>query len=460
MSREEVRLGPSRASTWLALATLAVLVLALFPDLVFRGRVLFERDVAIVWQPQVETFVRAVTTGSWPLWDPYVSFGHPMLANPNTQVLYPFTWLNLVLGPGTFYTIYALAHLLVAASGVFFLARRLALSASAAFLAAAVYTASGPLLSLVNVWHHLAGAALLPWVCLAAENALSSGRIRHAVVWGLALGFQVLAGSPDFTIMSGIVVAFWTLAHLVGPGGRGRRTDVAIAAAIALVIALAVSAAQWLPALAAAVGSARWALDAGRRIPSSVRPIGLLETFSAVPWTDLPIAARVREALYDGATPFLHSLYLGAPALGLAALGLLGPRRPRRVLLILVAGAFTLIALGPFTPAYDLALAVVPILRSIRYPSKAMVVAAFAIALLAGMGLERWREASRRVLLPFALVLAALGTVALGAAVLLSILARCSEACCSGRRRWARPGRICSGRWRSAWPSRAPSGSR
>ncbi len=394
-------------------------MLALFPALVLPGRVLFERDVAIVWQPQVESFVRAVTGGSWPLWDPLVSFGHPMLANPNTQVLYPFTWLNLVLGPGPFYTVYALAHLMAAALGVFFLARRLRLSIGAAFLAAAVYTASGPLLSLVNVWHHLAGAALLPWVCLTAERALASGRIRHAVAWGLVLGLQVLAGSPDLTLLSGIVVALWTLADLVGPGGRGRRGRVAITASVALLVALTISAAQWLPALAAAAGSARQALEVGQRIPSSVRPLGLLETLSAVPWTDLPISAGVRDALYDGAAPFVHSLYLGAPALLLAALGLVGARRPRRALLALVAASFTLLGLGPFTPLYGLALAALPILRSIRYPSKALVVAAFAIALLAGMGIDRWRESGRRARTWLALGLALLGLAELAAAGVL-----------------------------------------
>jgi hypothetical protein len=62
----------------------------LLPRVVLFGEVLFERDVQLV-------FVRAVASGAAPLWDPHVAFGHPMLANPNTQVLYPPTWLNLIL---------------------------------------------------------------------------------------------------------------------------------------------------------------------------------------------------------------------------------------------------------------------------------------------------------------------------------------------------------------------------
>ncbi len=396
-----------------ALGGFVLLLALLFPGLIFGGRVLYERDISIVWQPQVDAFVRAVGEGSWPLWDPRVSFGHPMLANANTQVLYPFNWLNLVLRPGTFYTLHVLVHLFIAGAGLYLLARRLGLSAPSAFLAGGAYLASGPLLSLVSVWHHLAGAALLPWVCLAAESALSSGRTRDGVVWGLVLGFQVLAGSPDMTVLTGLTIAAWTLWHLASRSGRGWHR-VALSAALALVLALGVSAAQWLPALDAAAGSARASLDAARRVSSSTHPLGLLELLSPSPWTDLPIGDGVRRLLYDGAHPFLHAPYLGAPVLGLAALAFAGPRRPRRALLAALAIAFVLVALGRHTPVYDTVLSAVPILRSMRYPSKALVPAAFAVALLAGMGLETWREAARsrrglRALAAALLVLAVVG---------------------------------------------------
>src|SRR5687767_12305169 len=79
----------------LALAVLAALVALLLFDPLFRGRVFYERDLSLLWAPQMESFARAIAEGSWPLWDPYVSFGQPMLANANYQLLYPLTWLNL-----------------------------------------------------------------------------------------------------------------------------------------------------------------------------------------------------------------------------------------------------------------------------------------------------------------------------------------------------------------------------
>ena len=43
--------------------------------------------------------MRAVASGALPLWDPSPAFGQPLLADPGAQVLYPPTWLNLLMRP-------------------------------------------------------------------------------------------------------------------------------------------------------------------------------------------------------------------------------------------------------------------------------------------------------------------------------------------------------------------------
>ena len=79
---------PARSGR-LAVVTLILLAIVLFSRAVFRGEAFYERDVHLVWHAQVEAFVRAVGAGSWPVWNPFISFGQPMLANPHTQALYP-----------------------------------------------------------------------------------------------------------------------------------------------------------------------------------------------------------------------------------------------------------------------------------------------------------------------------------------------------------------------------------
>ena len=46
---------------------LVLLVPLLFPDVAFRGRVFYERDLHLLWYSQVESFVRAVRSGAWPV---------------------------------------------------------------------------------------------------------------------------------------------------------------------------------------------------------------------------------------------------------------------------------------------------------------------------------------------------------------------------------------------------------
>src|SRR6187397_100748 len=149
-----------------AVLSLVALALLLLRDAVFRGGVFFERDVHLVWYAQVEAFVRSIASGSWPVWDPYTGFGQPLLANPSAQVLYPTTWLHLLVQPWIQYTVYVLLHLAFSGAGVYALGRRLDVSRGGSTLAAALWMASGPLLSLVNVWHHFGGATWIPWVLL------------------------------------------------------------------------------------------------------------------------------------------------------------------------------------------------------------------------------------------------------------------------------------------------------
>ena len=80
-----------RAGASAASLAIVALVLLLFSDAVFRGRVFYERDLDIDWYAQMESFVRSIAAGSWPLWDNSIAFGQPLLADPSAEILYPLT---------------------------------------------------------------------------------------------------------------------------------------------------------------------------------------------------------------------------------------------------------------------------------------------------------------------------------------------------------------------------------
>jgi hypothetical protein len=400
----------------------AFLSLAVFfaREAVFGGRTFFLRDLHMQWFGQVESLVRAVASGSWPLWDPYVSFGQPLLANANVQVLYPLTWLNFLMRPTTYYTVYFVFHLVLAGAGASALARRLGCSDAGALVAGAAWLACGPFLSLGSLWNHFAGAAWMAWVLLGVDHALSGSR-RGVAVWALALAATLLAGSPDLALLGLVPVAGLLAARLEWrrPFGEANRRTL-FGAALAVCLGIGIAAAQILPSLEVADRSTRWSMGLASRTYWSAHPAGLLQAFVPLTWDALPWSTSVRAALFESREPYLPSLYLGLPVLALAACGLLTSTVRHRSALGIAALVCGLLALAGHTPVYSAAVSLFPLLRAVRFPVKALVPAALAVALLAGSGFDSWRG---RALRPRAALGLGLGLAAVGVAGLALLLA-------------------------------------
>ena len=391
------------------------LALWLFREAIFLGGVFYKRDVHLVWHPQVEGFVRAVLGSAWPLWDPSLAFGQPLLADPSAQVLYPLTWLNLLMRPWLYYTVYATLHFLLAGFGMRALARHLGLSPLAGVVAAGTWVLSGPYLSMVDLWHHYAGASWMPWVVLAALRALGGTR-RDVARFALVLTLQILAGSADLCAMTLLLsAALGATRHL----DRRRPLSPANRAVLArgfgsVLLAVGLSAILWLPALDIVSRASRASLPQGIRTYWSMHPLVAIETLLPGLFTSLPLKSALRASFFESREPFLASLYLGVGALALVAAAAVASRHPLRVLLLCVLAVALLVSLGPHTPAYAIVTTLVPPLRVLRYPVKIMALAAFVWALLAGLGAEAWRERlrGRRLAMPVASLALVLGLAA------------------------------------------------
>jgi hypothetical protein len=384
----ELRLpGPATLG---ALVWLLAMACFLLRGAVFGGGTLFARDIHLVWLPQVESFVQAVAGGALPLWDPFRGFGQPLLGDPSAEIAYPFTWLNLILDPATSCSVFVVSHLVLSGLGVRALCLRQGVSQAGALTAAAVWIASGPFFSLASTWHHMAGAAWIPWVILTGEAAFEAGGIKKGMLFGIALAVQIVAGSADMVAMAlvslAILCATWRplapeRAWLLGlrplVGGFG--------------LAIAISAVQWLPTLEIASASARSGLAESERTVWSLHPLALPELFLPFSWNRLPLTHEWISEVLEWRAPWLYSFYVGVPALVLAAAAL--ARREHRSLgAALVLAGSVLVALGRHAPAYGLLVTLMPPLKILRFPMKALVITAFAASVLVGHGLDAWRS--------------------------------------------------------------------
>lgn len=415
----------------LALLVLVPLLLVVFHDIVLDGRVLYWRDIHLVWEPLSAAFVRGWRPGSWPLWDDGQGFGQSLVANPQAQVFYPPTWLALVLPFGATSALYVVGHLLGSGMGLFFLGRRLGLSAVAAVVSAALWVVSGPFASSASLWHHFAGVAWAPWVLL---GLLAMRRRGGAVGVGLAalpVAGQILAGSADLCALTLILGATLLLALEEG-GLRGSLRHLGqLGAAVSL--ALGLTAAQWLSSLQALLHSARADLAAATRTYWSVHPAGLLDLVLPIQMSSWPLRPEARAALYEGREPFVPSLYLGLVALPVVLAGLAHRRRRLVWLFVGISAAALLMALGRHAPFYAVATSLVPPLRILRYPVKAVFLVALSWPLLAGLGVDVWLGDSALRKRRWGLLFAGLGGLLALLALALPVLASAIEM------RWLEP---------------------
>lgn len=384
------------------------------------------RDVLQVHLMLKVPLVRALQAGYFPLIDPFRGGGQALAGNPNALPFYPDNLLFLVAPLLWAFNAHFWIHLLLAPVAAYWMARAFGLSRPASWAAGVCYGASGYMLSQLNLYNLVAGAALAPALVAAVLRA-GEGRRRAAVAAGLVWGLLVVAGDPSTALVAGLLAA--TALAVVG-GRRLRLGDLArLAGALALgTLAALPQIVELLRILPASyrgyAGYASW-----RSVVGAWRPL------HAVEWI-VPLAFgrmdRVGGAgfwgthFFGGHLPLFVSLYPGLLALALvAASGLPRSRRAAWAWGMVALGLF--LALGGGNPLgawiFDL-----PGAKTFRYPVKLWPLVAVGAALLCGVGFERvlgraLAGTGRTRLRPLALALAVLG-LALGALWLALLLER------------------------------------
>ncbi|HEU5169687.1 MAG TPA: hypothetical protein VFU46_04065 [Gemmatimonadales bacterium] len=341
--------------------------------------------------------------GSIPQWNPYMFGGLPFVAAQHGDVFYPTAWLRWILPVDTAMNLSFAGHLLLAGAAMYALLRALRLGWSGAVVGGIAYQLTGIVASLVKPGHDgkLYVSALAPLVFLALVRA-----VRQERWWGyglLALTVGLCMLSPHYQMTYYLLVAggLWTLWLATRDPERpvGRRWYVPVGLSLAaVVLGVAIAAIQVVPFLAYIPFSPRapggpsggWEYATAFSLP----PEELLTTL-------LPQFNGVLEGYWGRNFFKLHTEYLGAPVVLLAALG--WGDRGRRPLLVAtgaIAALFLLVALGGHTPFYRLWYEVMPMMTKVRAPGMAFLLVALPVSLWAGIGVDRLLRAdvSRRAL--------------------------------------------------------------
>lgn len=397
-----------RAMRWrlfaLAAPTAILVWLQVLP-LATGARTLILRDVLNTHAALRVSLADGLRAGELPLVDPLRSGGQALAGNANILAFYPDNLLLLVGSNLWQLNLHFVLHWLLAFVATYWLGRSWGLEREGSIAGAAVFALSGYWLSQMNFYNAVAPVALAPalWAALL-EAGVPARRRRGLLVAGLAWGLMVLGGDP---IVALIALVSGLLLALARHGRRLPWTRLALALGLGTLLALPqiVETLRILPMSYRAVQGYAEA-GGGVRDPRAVFDL-LIPLFFGRP----DVGAIWGKALFGGHPPIYFTLAPGWLALALAAAAGAPRRREGRGLAVL-AGLATLVTFSGGTPIPGW-LTALPGGQLLRFPEKAFLVAALALALAAGCGFERLvrGEGGRRVALALAAALLLAGAL-------------------------------------------------
>jgi hypothetical protein len=375
--------GEPRLSGWLPLLLVPVALLTDLAAALPRNAYFF-RDSTVTFLPLRLFAARELREGRFPSWNPYVFEGTFQL-----PALYPPDLLHVLWPSPAFVSWLLTLHLPLAALSAFWLARELGASRPAAFLAGATYALGGFALSCLNLYVFLQALAIAPLVAGTLRRAAARGG-RPVVVAGAVLALAVSTLALEFVAQA---VALGVALGLVATPRAAAVVRLALAGVLGLGLA-AVPVALVLGLLPETARGAGFAAEVA--LGNAVHPAVLLQ--SLMP-NLFGIPAAPAEAWWGGrffskGLPYFLSLYVGPLVFALAAVGAgVLPRGPRVALLGLAALGLWY-ALGEHGGLAPL-LARLPLVGSLRFPAKALLLPHLALALAAGFGVDRLRGGER-----------------------------------------------------------------
>jgi len=364
------------------------------------SRVFYVRDLSMSFWGRYLWLRHELLSGSFPLWDPYVGAGQSAAADALHQLfLLPALAVRLIGSEVVGFNLWVATPFPVAAIGAWLFFRR-RFPADAAAFGSIAFTLSGPIVSTGNFPNLSWSVAAIPWMLWAVDRVATAATPRRIAALAVVTALQAFSGEP-VTLLATLVVVV-TFAAIVGVSPAdpfARRARQIASVAFGLGLGLGIAAVQLVP-----LGRAAALSERSSTITQdfwSLHPLALVEMVSLhlfgnhfanqslvfTPW--LPV-------LNSGREPFLFSIYFGVPLLAVAVFGFVSDGFSRWTGFWSGAGAASLLsAFGAYTPVYPFLQEHLPLLPSLRFPAKYLVIWSFVIAAGAAAGWEAMAGTAR-----------------------------------------------------------------
>jgi len=350
---------------------------------------------------------QALLGGELPLWNPLVGMGAPLLANYQSALFYPPTWIYFLLAATGGLPLMAwgqallvASHLAIAGWGMLTLLKRLGLGELAQTVGALAFSLSGYLVARAHFLCINAAIAWLPWILLAAYELAHKPASKRAIFKLAAfLALQWLAGHAQMSWYTLLLAIGWTTFWARQAGTLAAISRALLRFAAAALLAFALSGVQLLP-------TAEYLLQSPRAMQVAA---DAAMAYSFWPWRFLNLLAPNlfgnpalgnfsgygnywEDAVYVGFLPL---------ALMLAALWSARKKNKSRPLAFLMAALVLvsfLLALGDRTPIFPWLYEHIPSFNMFQAPTRFSIWMVFALCLLAAIAADKWRRPVGRAL--------------------------------------------------------------
>ena len=167
-------------------------------------------ETALQHLPWMQFLRDSVRGGAFPLWNPHNGLGEPFLANPQTAVLFPLSWLYVALPMTTASFLVVYLKILVAALGLYLFARSLGMGHMPAviggvafgFMPHFILHASQPA-SNSEIW--------IPWALAATLMYIRTGHSRWAAALAGILTMSMAGGALQVWGLTALLVVGYFL---------------------------------------------------------------------------------------------------------------------------------------------------------------------------------------------------------------------------------------------------------
>lgn len=379
--------------SWLSFGLLALVLLVWLWPLLF-GQTLFWGLPALQFYPWRSFAFDELRAGRLPWVNPYNGGGAPLLANYQVAVFYPPNWLHLVLPHVTAMNLLAVGHIVWAALGMWCFTATWQLPALGRGVSMLAFALGGYLVGRLGSFPTVAAASWLPWLFVAIHRLVDNPRCRSAALLALVTALLLLSGHAQtafYILLGGGAYTVWLIRERAAGRSRWYLFGLAV---LAVALGVGLAAIQLAPTADLLLHSERASgLHYEWTTNFSYSPARALTLLAPNLYGTPADGTYITEGVY-----FEDAAYVGLLPLIAAVLAVVTWIRRRQqigftaaalkaVPFWLVMALITfLVALGKNGFLFPLLYRFVPTFSAFQGPVRWLILAVFALSMLAGTG--------------------------------------------------------------------------